>query len=741
MKKRFTKAIGFLVLTILPFWGFAQQHIPGDILIQLAPTAEIQDLLDDLERFEGKPTQIQNNGLISPPMRIWHLSFDASTIQEDRFLDYVWQQPEVAVAQFNHLMEERETIPDDPLLGTQWQWVNDGGPSSVEDADVDADLAWDITTGGFTANGDEIVVCVVEGGGSDYDHPDLIDNHWTNLEEIPNNDIDDDLNGYVDDFQGWNPPQGTDFVPGGNHGTAVSGMIGAKGNNGLGGTGINWDVKIMQVTVGNLSESNVIASYTYPLVMRQIYNESEGDKGAFVVSINSSWGIDGGNPANAPLWCAFYDTLGVHGIISCGATANQNYDIDVVGDLPTACPSDYMLSVTATNNDDERTFSAYGIEHVDLAAPGGGIYTASNGDGYDFTSGTSFATPLTAGVVALLYSAPCEDLANMAATDPAGAAALVRQYILDGVDYVDGLDGFVATSGRINAYKSLLLALADCGVNDCIVPIDLEITDIEGSTATLEWFYPYDNQGFTIQYRPEGSLDWEEITATGSSVVLENLTQCIPYEMQIQTQCDTSGSSAFSELIAFTADCVCESPMALDTSNVTLNEVTVTWEDALNADGYILRYRPLSSAVWTEIPVDGVNTYTFEELEECTNYRFEIRTKCATAESPFGGQIDAKTACELTSSTQDFSSTSNMWIYPVPVKNSVQIEWETPVTGTALLQLKDMTGRVLYTEKVNLIGGEQSIQLIDPVNDLASGLYIIELGGQKFRWVQKFMKE
>ena len=147
--------------------------------------------------------------------------------------------------------------------------------------DIDSGRAWD-TTGGTAANGSRIVVAVLEGGGSNYNHVDLIDNHWVNSAEIPDNGIDDDLNGFVDDYNGWNATNNTDNISAGGHGTSVSGMIGATGNNGIGGVGVNWDVDIMQVQMGGLTESNVIAAYNYPYEMRALFNET-GDRRAFVV--------------------------------------------------------------------------------------------------------------------------------------------------------------------------------------------------------------------------------------------------------------------------------------------------------------------------------------------------------------------------------------------------------------------------------------------------------------------------
>ena len=222
----------------------------------------------------------------------------------------------------------------------------------------------------------------------------------------------------IDDYDGWNTTSNNDNISSGSHGTAVSGMIGAKGNNNQGGAGVNWDVGIMQVQMGGLSESNVIAAYNYPYVMRNLFNNSGGTQGAFVVATNASWGIDLANPSNYPVWCAYYDDLGSVGILNCGATANTEYNIDTQGDMPTGCGSDYMVSVTATNSNDVRTFSAYGATTIDLAAPGESVYLPSGSSSYSSTSGTSFATPCVAGAIALVYSVPCSDLASSAISNP-----------------------------------------------------------------------------------------------------------------------------------------------------------------------------------------------------------------------------------------------------------------------------------------------------------------------------------
>ena len=429
--------------------------VPGEVIVKFQKKFTPEALTDKGLVYHGMSADLQLKETLSELAGIHLFSYDEAALGEEVLLRALNDLPFVEAAQLNHYVEERAT-PNDPQFGSQWHHID------ASDNDIDSDLAWDITTGGSTANGDRIVVAVLEGGGSNYNHVDLIDNHWVNSDEIPGNGIDDDNNGFVDDYNGWNASSGSDAISAGGHGTSVSGMIGATGNNGNGGAGVNWDVDIMQIQMGGLTESNVIAAYNYPYTMRDLYNSSNGARGAFVVATNASWGIDNANPANYPVWCAYYDDLGAAGILNCGATANNNVNIDVVGDMPTGCGSDYMVAVTATNDNDVRTFSGYGATTIDLGAPGDNVFLPSGSTGYGGTSGTSFASPCVAGGIALVYSAPCADLASSALTSPQATADAVRGYILNGVDAVANLVGETVTGGRLNVRNALDLAIEDC---------------------------------------------------------------------------------------------------------------------------------------------------------------------------------------------------------------------------------------------------------------------------------------
>ncbi|MBK6699322.1 MAG: S8 family serine peptidase [Saprospiraceae bacterium] len=136
------------------------------------------------------------------------------------------QLPGILQVQVNHILQSRKQ-PDDDFFTNQWHHFNEGLTGGTFNADFDSDLAWDLTTGGLTEEGDTIVVCVID-DGLDIHHPDLLENLWLNRDEIPNNSIDDDLNGYIDDYYGWNTYLKNDSFALGIHGTLVCGLVAAK---------------------------------------------------------------------------------------------------------------------------------------------------------------------------------------------------------------------------------------------------------------------------------------------------------------------------------------------------------------------------------------------------------------------------------------------------------------------------------------------------------------------------------
>jgi len=482
---------------IFMFLAFFCNAELNQVIIQLDDKVTIQQL-----KMLNLQSPFTSPKLLSKTLNIWLieiLSTQMTLKKETTLLN--WQKhPQIKVAQLNEEVDLRNR-PNDLLFNEQWQYNNKGEANGITDTDIDALKAWQHTTGGRTVNEDEIVVAVID-GGVDLNHPDLVNNLWTNLHEIPNNKIDDDQNGYIDDYYGWNF---NDTIPDvGNasfghwHGTPVTGIIGAEGNNYEGVCGVNWHLKIMTL-IANQTVADVIAAYDYALEMRKRYNETNGKEGAFVVATNASLGINEGKPVDHPLWCAIYDALGEAGILSVAATANNFINVDERGDLPTTCNSNFLISVTSTNNRDELQHAAFGRQHIDLSAPGSGIFTTTNNGEYGTFGGTSAAAPHVAGAVALLYASTNINLMKAIQSDPAAAALLVKDFILDGTEPLADLYNKSASNGRLNLFNSLCTMENYFNDNNCIETkeVSLQIDEIQLSIDKKAIHIYFDLEGQT----------------------------------------------------------------------------------------------------------------------------------------------------------------------------------------------------------------------------------------------------
>ncbi len=625
------KKVVFLLTLVISLGGaLAQNIVPGQVLVQLTDNVKIQDIVEKAnEAFDTYP-EIRIKKELNQPNNIWLLAYSGD-ISEQQLVDQLYFYSGVLHSQLNHKIELRETVPTDASYDSQWHHQN-----------IDSELAWDITTGGMTAAGDEIVVCVIEGGN--LTHDDLKDNAWTNIDEIEDNGIDDDENGYIDDFNGWNVQSENDEgVFQGGHGTEVMGMIGATGNNGVGVVGANWDVKIMSVAGESINnEASLVEAYGYPLAMRNLYEETNGTRGAYVVATNASWGLNNGQPEESPIWCGLYDTLGEAGILNCGATANNNVNIDVVGDLPTGCASDYMISVTATDIDDIRDFSGYGQTTIDVGAPGDQVWTTSGGFTYTSTSGTSFASPLTAGVIALLYSAPCTSLAELSHLSPRDGALLVRQALFAGVDLVDNLTTECVTGGRINARNSLDLIMESCSTSSCYAPFISEQITEDNVSFSVSWMSFIEEDTYSFRYRISNAgaepTEWVEVlNLEDPQYDMGELEWCSTYEYQIKTVCSEEAETNWtaSSFIETDGCCVSPEPDQIEIERLENGNVELTWSSILAAESYTIYYRSENDAPEIFIEINGISdsNYTFSNLDECTEYTFRVVSSCAVAQS------------------------------------------------------------------------------------------------------------
>lgn len=459
------KIITLLLIPFLFLSVFAQSpgYVPNEIMVMMKPGHEVEDLVKKLNA-RGLVGQFQQKEIVSKRYRIYLLQHDAILGLSENVVKDFYQYEEVAVAQVNHYVQHRATTPNDANFGNQWALNNTGGGGGVADADIDAPEAWDVTTGGITTTGDTIVVAVVD-GGFQLTHPDLAPNLYRNYGEIGGTPgVDDDGNGYIDDINGWDAYANDGTIPSDNHGTHVSGIVGARGNNSIGVSGVNWNVKIMTIAGSSGTEAVVVRAYGYAADMRERYNNTNGAQGAFVVSTNASFGVDGGAASSFPIWCAFYDTLGAVGILNAGAGPNNNTNIDIDGDIPTTCPSNYMIAVTNTTNTDARNSSCgFGPINMDIGAPGTNIYNTIVTSSYGNLTGTSMATPHVAGAIGLYWAAACQTMVNDYKNNPSALALTMRNYLLTGVDSISSMATTTSSRGRLNLNKGILRVLSyDC---------------------------------------------------------------------------------------------------------------------------------------------------------------------------------------------------------------------------------------------------------------------------------------
>lgn len=607
----------FVILAWMPLFMHAQKVVPGEYIIAWKNAEAAMVFEKTLPVAKGE-NHLFTKMILKEKLILQHIAVPVTeSLHYEKLLDH---HPDVLYYQKNRWLEER-IIPDDPNFVQQWQYINNG-VGGLADADLDMEQAWDFTTGGLTSSGDTIVVCVID-EGVNLEHPDLRQNLWFNHAEIPANNIDDDGNGYIDDYRGWNITTGNDDLSeGGSHGTPVCGIIGAAGNNGEGVSGVNWNVKIMFVKYGSATEANALSSLAYAYTMRKLYNETQGAKGAFVVVTNSSWGINELFAADAPLWCGMYDMLGEVGILSCGATSNTDVDVDLKGDMPTSCESEFLISVTNINRSDIKlTGAGYGKKSIDLGAYGHQAYTLSR-SAYSAFGGTSAATPHVAGVIALMYAVPCSELAENYKTDPATAALIVKDMLFHGTQKNASLTGITATNGRLNAYLAMQNMMTLCA--PCAPPAGITF-DIVGTSVRCSWKNENATAVKAIRYRKAGEIDWTVINGFQNGTILEGLDFCTEYEWQVAGFCDnTSNNFSYSKYF-FSAGC-CKVPSGF-TTEYHQDKFVLTWDhEGMGAVEYAITCKDEEGNVIES--VINTNEWDLGVLDTCRWFSISVEARC-----------------------------------------------------------------------------------------------------------------
>jgi subtilisin family serine protease len=331
------------------------------------------------------------------PLNVFVLSLPPD-IPTNQALKWFTKHSAVEGAEPNYLIPV-QTAPNDPLFPSQWSLHNTGQKGGTIAADVDVVAAWDRVKGRS-----DVVIAIVD-TGVDYKHEDLAPNIWHNPGEIPDNGIDDDHNGFIDDVIGWDFVNGVfgvqdeDFSVSDNdpmdrhgHGTQVAGISAAAGNNQQGIIGVAWNCRLMVVRTGYKTASGNGMMQSDYVAQGIIY---AAQNGAHIINI--SWGSS--QPSRVIKHAIDFATD--HGALVCAAAGNQNTTTPF---YPAAFDNMGIISVGATDHNDQRAlFSNYG-SWVDVYAPGTFILTTYPSNGYVTATGTSFATALVSGIAGLVAS-------------------------------------------------------------------------------------------------------------------------------------------------------------------------------------------------------------------------------------------------------------------------------------------------------------------------------------------------
>lgn len=448
-KKLIFSTILFSSLTIMAVPKI--ESVPGEYVVRLKQnqmqTKSVRALSQDLGVFIKSTIPSQNIVVIQRPV------FET----EKSVLKTLAQNDLVDVIEPNYIYRINKSS-NDPMMEQLWGLKNFGQKDSTgvvgkNGTDINIEKAWDIQTGSK-----KMIVAVID-TGVDNNHPDLKANMWKNLTELNGKKgVDDDGNGVVDDIYGYNAVTGLgDAMDDQGHGSHCSGTIGAKGNDGKGIVGVNWDVSIMAVKFldknGSGTLENAIKAIDYATKM-----------GAKVLS--NSWG---GGAFSQTLFDSIKRSEAA-GAIFIAAAGNDSNNNDSNPSYPAGYLIDNIISVAAHDNKGSiASFSNYGKKTVHIGAPGVNVYSSTGGK-YDSWSGTSMATPHVSGVAALLWS-----------NEPQLNAAEIKQRLLVTARPIAGLRGKTRTGAMVDAYAALTNTAPAMDVND---PMNWPTTSLNYASAS-----------------------------------------------------------------------------------------------------------------------------------------------------------------------------------------------------------------------------------------------------------------
>lgn len=548
----------------------------------------------------------------------------------DRAVQNFRNNPNVEWVNPNYVVSHGAYAPDDPYYpNSLWGLGN-----------IKAPTAWN------TNIGDQKIYIGVIDEGIMYWHEDLCGQIWTNPYETENG-IDDDGNGYIDDIHGWDfyNNNNTIFDDVDDHGTHVSGTIGAIGNNGKGVVGVSPNVTIIS---GKFLEGS---GYTSDAIKAVDYmTDLKTRHGMNIAATSNSWG--GGGYSQG-----LYDAINrakTQDILFVAAAGNDGRNTDITANYPSCFNLDNIISVAAYNSSETLpSWTNYGVTTVDIGAPGVSVYSTLPGTqgafSYGSYSGTSMATPHVSGAVALYK-----------AGNPTATYTQVRNAILNNARPISALNGKCVTGGVLNIETFTTPTTNQQTSRSCSVPnIDYtsptaptNLTATSTSTSiTPSWSPSTDNVGVTgynVFYKRSSSSTYSLYTTTSNtSVTISGLLSSTSYDIYVTAKDANNNTSPASSILTKSTQASTISYTISTTLTGTVNkktQQTLTWSGTVTPSGYSVSsviVQWLVNNVWTDLYNSGVSLSGkwVNNITDKTSRTYRIKTTLNSGEIGYSNSV------------------------------------------------------------------------------------------------------
>lgn len=604
--------------------------------------------------------------------------------------------PNVEYAEPNYIVKT-SAIPNDPGYSLQWGLNNTGQTGGTSGADIHAQAAWDVTKGS-----NNIIIAVVDTGVA-YDHPDLSGNMWVNTAELNGlPGVDDDHNGFIDDIYGWDFINNDGYpVDYDQHGTHVAGIIAAKGNNGIGVSGVMWSARIMPLRFLGVTGSGDVAKAAEAI-------EYAADNGARI--INASWG---GNDYSITLYNAI-EYARQKNVLVVAAAGNETMNNDIDAFYPASFNLANIISVAASDrNDSLAYFSNYGAVSVHLAAPGVTIYssvpTFAYGDPVTIYSENFDSND---GNLPILGWSRGGVHSTWAVTKGTGVGGTNSLEDSPGANYVSNTDSWAGYMTPISSFKNNRYRLAfqwkghvDQNTNDFFYinySQDGKIWDFadfrdginpdfvpdftDELTSAAEMFDSFFYFGFGLKSDSVGNYDgvyiddvvlsrqsisigsytyesdgwsgtsmaapfvsgvaglvWSLNSSLGYAQVKDIILKTVDKKPSLSGKTSTGGRvNAFAALNLI----MLSAPSNLSASAISKSQIDLSWQyNASNETGFRIERKKASGASYIVIAEAGANVTSYSDtgLSAGTKYSYRIKAYNSSGESSYSNEASATT--------------------------------------------------------------------------------------------------